>query len=120
MKKGEKNRGVLLTIWLILMLVFNGIAAIAYLTAGDAIVTAIPDIQPWVIYVSGIFGLLNVIFTIFLFKWKKWAFMGYCGLAVITFIMNLSIGVGIIASLFGLLGPIILYLLLKSKWNLLE
>ena len=115
----EKERGALLTVWLILMLPANAGTAAAYLLLGGFIAALVPTIPIWAIYTFAIFGLLNVIFIIFLFMWKKWAFFALCGSAGIAFILNLVIGVGLF-SILGLLGPAVLYLILRPKWTLLE
>ena len=116
----EKKRGALLTIWLILMLLANAIVALGYLLGGGAIIARFPTIPSWAIYVLGIGAIINVILTIFLFMWKKWAFFAFCGVAGIAFIINLVIGIGIVSAILGLLAPIILYLIMRPKWDLFE
>ena len=51
--------------------------------------------------------------------WKKWAFFAFCGIAGIAFVINLVIRGGF-SSILGLLGPIILYLIMRPKWDLFE
>lgn len=118
----EKNRGALLTIWLMIMLGVNIIYAFFYLVSGGFIINLLPSATERVAtYIFGILALFNAALTIFLFKWKKWAFFAFCGNTVLIFIINLIIGTPIIASLFGLfLGPLVLYLIMKPKWNLFE
>lgn len=127
MEESVKERGTLLTIWLVLMLIANALTAIGYLvgsmmadTIESLMASTMLFIPTWVYYVLGFFGLLNVVFTIFLFKWKKWAFYAFCGIAVIVAGINLFIGFGILDSLSGFLGVIILYLLMRPKWDLFE
>jgi len=122
MPEMERKKGVLLTIWLILMLVGNLGFALTYLIIAIGLsASGGPSPLPlWAFYVLGIFGLLNFIFTIFLFMWKRWAFFAFAGSASIVFVINLMLGLGIIISSLGLIGPVILYLLLRSKWDLLE
>jgi hypothetical protein len=62
-----------------------------------------------------VFTILDVFFTFFLFKWKKWAFWGTLTISVLTFLLNLYVGVEIITSLFGLAGVISLFALLQLK-----
>lgn len=119
-KEESKKRGTLLTIWLIWMLIANTGATLTYLLWNSAIITAFPNAPSWMFYIYGILCLANVIFAVFLFMWKKWAFFAFCGIAGIAFILNLIIGLGIVASIFGLAGPVILYLILRPKWSLLE
>lgn len=115
----EKKRGTLLTIWLILMIIFNGITFLLYLGDGSFITSILSKIPTWAIYTFGIFALLNLVFAIFLLMWKRWAFFALCGSAGLIFIINLIIGTGI-SSLLGLIGPAILYLIMRPKWNLFE
>ncbi len=125
MAKTEKKLGTLLTIWLVIMVIANLFGALTYLILYklvfiEKIAAVLPALPSTAIYILGIIGILNVIFTIFLFKWKKWAFFAYCGSAGIVFIINLIIGTGIVAALCGLIGPVILYLIMRPKWNLFE
>jgi len=102
------------------MLLADGGTALTYLLAGGFITAVLPTIPSWAIYVLGVGALLNVVFVIFLFMWKKWAFFALCGMAGIAFVINLVSGMGIVPSILGLAGVVILYLILRSKWDLLE
>ena len=120
MAETEKKRGALLTIWLVIMLIANFFTALFYLLLNPTIASADPNVASWIFYIYGISGLANFAFVIFLFMWKRWAFYALCGSAMIVFIMNLAIGVGIFAAIFGLAEPVILYLIMKSNWDLFE
>jgi len=120
MAETEKKRGVLLTIWLVLMLIANFFTALSYLILNSTIASVYPNVPSWIFYIYGLIGLANLAFVIFLFMWKRWAFYAFCGSAVIAFIIHLAIGLGIVAAIFGLAGPIILYLIMRSKWDLFE
>ena len=115
-----KKRGKLLTFWLVLMLIANAGTALTYLLWNSSIITTYPNVPSWIWYIYGLLGLANVVFAIFLFMWKKWAFFAFCGMAALAFILNLIVGLGIIPAIFGLAGPVILYLIIRSKWSLLE
>ena len=119
----EKKRGILLTGWLILVLIVNAAFALIYIV-DPSYITYITDVFPPIptgmIYLLGVCALLNVVFAIFLFMWKKWAFFASVGMAVIVFVINAGlIGVGIFSPL-GLLGPVILYLVMRPKWELFK
>ena len=120
MKETEKKRGAWLTIWLIWMLVANFFTALIYLLLNKTIVSAYPNVAIWIWYIYGLVALANFILVIILFMWKKWPFFAFCGTTLIAFIMNLTIGLGIFATIFGLAGIIILYFSMKSRWNLFE
>jgi hypothetical protein len=60
-----------------------------------------------------------------LFKWKKAGFYGFIGTSAVVFIVNLSIGLGIVPSLLGLGGVGMLYGILQigneqSGWRQLD
>lgn len=114
----EKKRGTLLTLWLDFTLIANAMAALAYFRFGS-LVTAVFPKSAWAIPVFGALALLNMIFTIFLFRWKTWAFFAICASSGIAVLLNFIVGLGIF-SILGLFGPVILYLLLRSKWSYLE
>ena len=114
----KKERGALLSFWLVLMLLSNILVTIVYFFDSNFI-SLMSDIPVWAVYILGVGAFLNVIFTIGLFAWKKWAFFAFCGMAGIAFVVNIINGVGVVAIL-GLISPAILYLILRPKWSLLE
>ena len=60
-----------------------------------------------------VFSLFNLVCAIALFRWKKWGFRGLCVSTVITLIVNLASGLGIAASLSGIVGVALVYAILK-------
>ena len=120
MAKTEKKRGTLLTVWLAIMLILNTITALSYLLLNTSIASFYPDIPSWIFYLYGLLSLANATFVIFLFKWKKWALFAICASAAIIFIMNIAVGIKTTTAIAGLLGPIILYLIMRPKWKLFE
>jgi hypothetical protein len=70
-------------------------------------------------------GIANVACAIALFKWRKAGFYGFIGTSAVVFIVNLSIGLGIVPSLLGLGGVGMLYGILQigneqSGWRQLD
>ncbi len=120
MVETEKKRGLWLTILLILMLIGNFFSALVYLVFNKTISLLYPKVALWVWYIYGVIGLAGFVFIIFLFLWKKWPFFAICGATILVSIIDLVIGFGVFAALFGLIGPLILYLSMKSRWNLFE
>jgi len=104
-----KRRHGCLTAWLILMLVANSLGFLIYLLGGELVSDAYPDAPAWVFTVMMIFSLFNLICTVALFQWKKWGFWGFCASSVVGLLINLSIGVGIGSTIFGLIGVALLY-----------
>jgi hypothetical protein len=121
MAKKERKRGVLLTLWIILMLIFNGMFALLYLLGGKSISSELTTLPIWAIYLMGVLSALNFVYAIFLYKWKKWPFYAFCGSAIIAFVVNLIAGINIVSALFSLIiGPLVLYLIMRTRWNLFE
>jgi len=112
MRKGKNmqlNTGA--KIWLWFALVVNVISFIVSI--------------PAVLLVGGIYYLLFVLeigmiagVAVMLFTKKKLGYFVCCGCGLITFILNLILGVNIISAVWGLVGfPLITYLVLKSQWK---
>ena len=91
------------------MLAVNGLTFIYYVLAGDRIAAAFPNAPSWSPYVLAVGCAFNVILTISVFRWKKWAFYAFCVVAGFTFILNLLIGVSLFSAILGLIGPALLY-----------
>ncbi|PCJ94862.1 MAG: hypothetical protein COA50_10785 [Flavobacteriaceae bacterium] len=115
--KNEQRHGCI-TSWLLLMIFANSLAAVVYLFAGEIISNiSLNAISNSMLVLLVISSICNVFFTISLFKWKKWAFWGLVITSFGVFIINLSIGIGVVQSIFGLVGIVILYVLLQIKKN---
>ena len=111
-----KQRHGCVTAWLVLMIIANSLTAILYLFASDMITKNLPgNVSTAMIILLGVIGIGNVIFSVFLFQWKKIGFWGFTITSVGALIINLSIGLGIGQSLFGLVGIAILYGVLQIK-----
>ncbi|MEO9849422.1 MAG: hypothetical protein ABJH72_20985 [Reichenbachiella sp.] len=112
----SKQRHGCVTAWLIFMMIANSFSAIAYLFMGESISQnlANPIPQPLMMALA-IIGIANLIFSIMLFQWKKWAFWAFAVSSLFTLGINLSIGTEIGASLLGLSGAAILYGILQIK-----
>ncbi|MFH1051234.1 MAG: hypothetical protein V1779_09955 [bacterium] len=112
----NKQRHGCVTAWLILMIIANSLVAILYLFNGEMISQNLPGgISNSMLILLAIIGICNVVFSVFLFQWKKWAFWGFIISSLVSFIINLTIGIGIGQSVFGLVGIAILYGVLQIK-----
>lgn len=116
-----KERGVLLTVWLALMLAANIITVILYAVSTFTPIGRlfISSIASWAVYVFMLLAAWNLVCVCFLFLWKKWAFFGICANAAVGLAVNLLVGVGAFAFV-GLSGVVFLYLVLRPKWSLFE
>ncbi len=125
MVTSKKERKIFLSIWLYLMLIFNSLSFAVYLFIFILSILSIttqlfPNRQPaWFLIISFIFfSLINIISTVFLLKWKRWAFWTFCGSAIIVFIFNLYSGQNFLLSIIGLFGVVILYFAMRPQWKL--
>ena len=111
-----KKRHGCLTAWLILLVLGNGFSTVSFLFYGDAISenleTALSENNLWI---PAVLSVLNLIFALMLFTWKKWAFWGLLLTSFIAFGLNIYLGLGLLNSAVGLLGIVLLYVLLQRK-----
>ena len=122
-----KKRHGCVTAWLILMIVLNALTAVTWFFFNDVFREQIGEgVNKNTMLALGLIGLLNLVFAIMLFRWKKWAFWGFLITSLIAFGINLSLGLGIGQSAMGLLGIIVLYAVFQIKadgrtaWSYLE
>ena len=112
----SKQRHGCVTAWLVLMIIANSLTAIIYLFASEMITDNLPgNVSTPMIILLGIIGIANIVFSVMLFQWKKLGFWGFIITSIGALIINLSIGLGIGQSLFGLGGIAILYGVLQIK-----
>lgn len=111
--ENSKKRNIIVTILLSLFLLadFYSLKTILDSNPNNDMI----DLTEKLNYYYVVFTILDLFFTFFLFKWKKWAFWGALTISVLTFLLNLYVGVEIITSLFGLSGVILLFALLQLK-----
>lgn len=113
-----KLRHGCVTAWLILMIILNSITALVYLFASETISRNFPQgISNSSLTLLSVIGVLNTVFAVLLFRWKKWAFWGFAITSIITFIINLSIGIGIGQAIFGFAGVAILFGIMQIERN---
>ena len=95
-----------------------GRSILTNLLASDFISKNSPvNIPKAAIIAIGILNAANVVFSVMLYRWKKIGFWGIVGISIVALIINLSMGLGINQSLFGLVGIVVLYGILQIKTN---
>jgi hypothetical protein len=105
----QKSRHGCLTAWLVFMIIANSATALFYLLIdSESIKQAYPNAPNWALPLLVIVGLVNLVCSIALFRWKKWGFWGFCLSSIVAFITNIIIGIGA-ASIMGLVGIALLY-----------
>lgn len=123
MNKQKKRHGCL-RVWLGLMLISNLTVVLIYIFNNTARENY-PNAPVWTFPILTLGGILNIVFIIALFRWKKWGFWGSVVTYVLSFIVNLLVGVNIIQALLGLSGLVILFGVLQigkgnRGWSQLE
>jgi hypothetical protein len=112
----SKQRHGCVTAWLILMIVANSLSAGLYLFAREMLTKSLPgEVSTPMIILLGILAIGNIIFSVMLFQWKKLGFWGFVVTTAGALIINMSIGLSVGQSLFGLAGIAILYGVLQIK-----
>jgi hypothetical protein len=124
-----KQRHWSLTAWLIVMIIANSIVVLSGLIT---FILGYPPLPPPVArrvltlaLVTTCFSIANVVFSIALFRWKKWGFFGLVGTSVLVMVIGLTIGKHISRVLLPVPWIVILYVLLqtgkeKTGWAQLE
>lgn len=121
----EKKRNKALTFYLNFMLIANGLALLMNLFL-FAKIKGKNSGEELVFFAFSVVCVLNIIFVMQIFKWKKSGFNNIAYLAVIMFCINLFSGISLGRSILGLTGLLILYVFLqfekdgKSAWEQLE
>ena len=111
-----KQRHGCVTSWLILLIIVNSLIALLYLFAGETISQNFPGgISSPMLIILALLGTVNVICAVMLFKWKKIGFWGFVVSGCIALVVNLSIGIGVLQSIWGLVGIAVLYGVLQIK-----
>ncbi|SNR35301.1 hypothetical protein [Dokdonia pacifica] len=115
----SKQRHGCVTAWLIFMIIGNSYSTLSYLFIDDMLSQFLSEpIQDSMRYALVLLGILNlIIFILMLVQMRKWTFWAYVGTGLITFLINISIGLGVGPSIIGFMGVVILYAVLQIKQN---
>ena len=112
----EKKRGWLLTIYLIIIIIASAISAYTYIFNSESL-TGIINISSQTLLAFQILTILNIIFGVAIFSWKKWGVYGLGLSFIVSSILSISI-YGIIGAIIGLVISLgILLLIIKSRWK---
>ena len=108
-----KQRHGCVTAWLIYLIIGSSIGAIIYIYM--FLFDQPNGISYPIIVLLGIMCIVNVVSSVLVFQWKKIGFWGFIFTSISGLIINLSIGLGIVTSLLGLVSIAILYGVLQIK-----
>jgi len=108
MPEGKQRHGCL-GVYLLLMIILNGVSALLFLYSGGSSRQALSgDVPHWILGVGAAASAFNVVCAIALHQWRKWGFWGFCASAAVMFVTNVVLGVGAL-SVLGLMGVPVLY-----------
>jgi len=121
----KKKRHGCLTAYLIFMMVVGVLGAAIYFFAGSVVAEGNPEIPP---YLRPLFGDINLLITVAsfaLWRWKKWGFWLFAGIALFGATFNTYLTRSIITFLMAPIGLLIMYGILhigkeKQGWRQLE
>jgi len=120
-----RERHPSLAAWLVLLALANGFSAVSYLfmwvslliikSGSDSSVSigmALPSLA--------LTSLTALIFIFAVYKWKKWGVYGFALTTLITFSINMKMGVSNITAILGLLGITVLVYLIRPYWDQMD
>ena len=121
----EKRRSGFLTAWLVILIAGNSLAMVTNLLAATAFGQDFQIDSWWVFFVLVFGGILNILFAIALFRWKKWGFFGFIATTVLAFLVSSSWGVSRMQAYAGLIALAVLFGALQmgnenKAWKQLE
>lgn len=113
----EPQRGGCLTAFLLVMIIANALTALFHLSFPSFVSRHYPGMGRGLVLLLGLGGLLNIVFAILVWQWRRAGVYGLAAIAVLVFPLNLHIGIPVLPAAFGLLGPLILVVLVWPKWT---
>lgn len=112
-----KKRGILLTGLLILMFIANPLTTFTYLQNPEAITEVYPALSINLLYFMGLLGVINFALAIAIWCWKKLGVYGFYVSMALAFCINIYAGLGLVSSLMGLIGGVLIFFTTKSRWK---
>jgi hypothetical protein len=120
-----KSRHGCVTVWLILVILANTSLALVCIVAREQLLARFPAEISWLIPVTTVLAIANLICAVALLNWKLWGFVGMCLVAVASMGINLYFHAPVTDIAACVVGPVVLGILLqfgdrKSTWSQLE
>jgi len=109
LQKQNKKRHGCLSIWLAMMVIGNIFTVVTFLFLGTDVTKMFSQGSNLIVGILTLLTILNVICIFGLYKWKRWGFYGFVFNGSVAFLINLYMGMGLLVSLFGMLGVVILF-----------
>lgn len=116
-----KERGALLTGWLAFIGLANAWTAYRYIDILRDFIqhsdTTLNGPASWAYPLLTVLALLNIGAVVALFKWRRFGLYLFIVTSGIALIVNVVLGIPLLLSLVGLIGVVLLWLILKPKWD---
>lgn len=115
----NKERPGAVTAWLMLLIISNLIMAFIYLIGNEKMpgVFSTKGMSFYFRFVFSMIAIANIICIVLLLQWKKWGFWGLVISGICVFAINVFNGAGVIESISGLFGLVMLYGILQIRKN---
>jgi MFS family permease len=129
LQKPRKERGDLLTVFLVLGIVASILIGLSFIildiqllfnATGERNLLTTLSMPLWTLTVYPILAILYAFSYIALYRWKKWGLYVLIPTAAMTFLLTVVTFGLRIELVSGLFGAIIIYVLIRPKWNLME
>ena len=116
-QSSERKRGFWLSAFLIIMFVVNPLTAFSYFMHPGVIIEVYPNATVGILYLLGLMSLCNVVLAALIWNWRKIGVYGFYGMVALAFVINLYLGLGVIGSLTGLIGAVIVFFTTSKRWE---
>ena len=101
---------------LIVMIILNAWASAFYTIAAVKNVSP-PGQPPWIVPALLIAALVNVASLAAVFNWLRWGLYVAFTSAGLVFLLNIYLGVNSVLAAIGLIGPVLLFVLVRPLWK---
>ena len=119
--RATRNRGLWLTAYLAYIGLSNAWGAYRVLDRYWVLVShRAPNIPHWPYLVLGILSVLAIVGVVGIWLWKRWGLFLYVFCWVSALALNIFLGTPIWTHFMSLANVVLLYALLRPKWNLLR
>ncbi|OGO77643.1 MAG: hypothetical protein A2Y23_11920 [Clostridiales bacterium GWB2_37_7] len=114
------KRSGCLTAFIIVLIVLYVFSALGSFLAGPMISAFMPEYSTNTLYIifNGILAVLNIVFLVGVWRYKKWGFFGFVAVSILYIIFSIIFTGSVLLPLIsGPIFPLILYFLIKPVWN---
>lgn len=119
----ELKRGIALTAFLLMIMLVNPVIVLSYSIFVLPQVIVFPTRAPlWAVMATIILPVVNIVSARAIWIWKRWGLYSFTVSVILAFIVNLIARsrMGYDRIVIGLFGPVLMYFLLRVKWQYME